>query len=112
MIYFRNACRPFFTDSERLLPPCVTSIFVGEGMNEASRILSGGQAALEEKFRSENPDAEPSQIKLYSRNSLYLGNGLMEAAENFKDKCSSIYKFYGVPDKHGMKRDITVLQGL
>lgn len=86
--------------------------FVGEGMNEASRILSGGQSVLEEKFRAENPEKTVSEAKLFSRNTIYLGKGLMESAEDFKDRCTSFHQFKNVSDKHGMKRDITVLQGL
>lgn len=86
--------------------------FVGEGMNEAARILSGGQSVLEKQYLSENPDKSVSDAKLFSRNSLYLGKGLKEYAASFKDKCSSFVEFSDVSDKHGMKRDITVLQGL
>ncbi len=86
--------------------------YIGEGMNEAARILSGGQKALEEKYLSENKEAAPGEEKLYSRNSLYLGDSLTESLEDFKEDYSKFFYFPQVADKHGMKRNISVLQGI
>lgn len=85
--------------------------YIGEGMNEASRILSGGQNILEKEFLKENPD-QAGKEKLFSRNSLYLGDSLVSSLENFTESYSQLYKFENVPDKHGLTRNITVLQGI
>lgn len=86
--------------------------YIGEGMNEAARILSGGQSYLEKKFAKENPDASVLDAKMYSRNSLYLGDSLIGPVKEYKDSCNSMVRFLNVPDKHGAKRNITVLQGI
>ncbi|MCR5188583.1 MAG: hypothetical protein K6C97_06570 [Treponema sp.] len=86
--------------------------YIGQGMNEAARILSYGQKALEEKFLEENPDAEKGQEKLYSRNSLFLGDSLAEALDNYKDACNEILTFNNLADKHGLTRNVSVLQGI
>lgn len=86
--------------------------FVGVGMNEASRILSGGQKVLEEKFKSENPGAAQEEIKQFSRNSIFLGDSLAKAAQKYAEKCAGIVLFKDVPDKHGITRNITVLRGV
>ena len=86
--------------------------YVGEGMNEASRILSGGQAILEENFLKENPTSSVMDAKQFSRNSLCLGSGLMEYADSFSEDCTKIYRFNDVSDKHGKKRNLAVLQGI
>lgn len=85
--------------------------YIGEGMNEAARILSYGQAALEKKYLEESPDRTVLDSKLFSRNSLYVGESLAEELVNYGDE-KSIYKLPQVPDKHGKCRDITVLHGL
>lgn len=100
-----GSCVPFIDVAKRLN-------FVGEGMNEASRILSGGQKQLEEKFKQENPAAEELAAKMYSRNCLYLGDSLAGELQNYQEDCQSIVKFADVPDKHGKKRNVTVLQGV
>lgn len=86
--------------------------FVGEGMNEAARILSYGQAALEKKFLEENPNAESIDAKLFSRNSLYTSGSLSDSLKAYASEENSIYYFEQIPDKHGKCRDITVLHGL
>ena len=85
--------------------------YIGEGMNEAARILSYGQNALENKYLAENPDAKVLDAKLFSRNSLYIGESLADELSNYGDE-KNIYYFEKVADKHGKCRDITVLQGL
>ena len=79
--------------------------YIGEGMNEASRILSGGQKYLEEECTTSDP-------KAFSRNSLYLGDSLTENIKEYENDCTKIYYFNDVPDKHGIKRNVTVLQGI
>lgn len=86
--------------------------FVGEGMNEASRILSGGQSFLEEKFLQNHKSAEILDAKKYSRNSLYLGDSLTSNINDFKKNCDEIFYFKNVADKHGKMRNITVLQNV
>lgn len=102
-----------------LLGECVQFIdisrhinFVGEGMNEASRILSGGQKILEEQFLKNHPNAEVADSKKYSRNSLYLGDSLCENLDDFKNNCDEIFYFKDVADKHGKTRNVTVLQNV
>lgn len=86
--------------------------FVGEGMNEASRILSGGQKSLEDLFIKNHNDCDTLDAKRFSRNSLYLGDNLCENLENFKNNCDEIFYFKDVLDKHGKKRNVTVLQNI
>ena len=86
--------------------------FVGVGMNEAARILTGGQSVLEQSFMSLHPDADISEAKHFSRNSIFLGDSIACAADIFADKCSYIYKFGDVADKHGITRNITVMQDI
>ena len=85
--------------------------YIGEGMNEAARILSGGQKILEETFvkETQNPVQE---AKIFSRNSLYVGDSLAQQLEKESVKGNKLYKFTAVPDKHGKTRNITVLQGI
>lgn len=86
--------------------------FIGEGMNEAARILAYGQKALEEKFMEENAEAPLENSKLYSRNSLYLSDAFKNVISNFEKQCERVVTFSQVPDKHGKKRNITVLQNV
>lgn len=86
--------------------------YIGEGMNEASRILSGGQSVLEKKFMEEHSVATTQDAKLYSRNSLFIGDSICEGIEEHESDCSQILRFSDVADKHGIKRNITVLQGI
>lgn len=86
--------------------------YIGEGMNEAARILSYGQAALEKKFLEDNSEAEILDAKLFSRNSLYVGENLSEELANYLSSGNKIYQFNNIPDKHGKTRNISVLQGL
>lgn len=86
--------------------------FVGEGMNEASRILSGGQSFLEEKFLQNHKSTEILDAKKYSRNSLYLGDSLTTNINDFKKNCDEFFYFENVKDKHGKMRNITVLQNV
>ena len=91
--------------------------FVGVGMNEAARILSCGQEVLEQHYleaHSENAQNETDSVKNdakhFSRNSLFLGDSLAGVIDNFTDKCSQIYTFRDVADKHGIMRNITVMR--
>lgn len=86
--------------------------YVGDGMNEAARILSYGQSALEKKFLEENPCLDISDAKLFSRNSLYVGDNLSEQIKEYCDEEKQVYHLKQIPDKHGKCRNITVLQGL
>lgn len=86
--------------------------FVGVGMNEASRILSGGQKVLEEQFKAKHPDAAEDEVKHFSRNSIFLGDSLACVAEKYADKCAEIVHFKDVSDKHGITRNITVLRSV
>lgn len=86
--------------------------YIGEGMNEAARILSYGQSALEKKFLADNPEAETLAAKMYSRNSLYVGDTLSKPLAEYANDGNNLYEFVQVPDKHGKCRNITVLQGL
>lgn len=86
--------------------------YIGEGMNEAARILSYGQAALEKEFLKENPNAQISDAKIFSRNSLYVGEGLAGKLADYANDGSRLYTFKQISDKHGKCRDITVLQEL
>lgn len=86
--------------------------YIGEGMNEAARILSYGQAALEKKFLEENPSAQIIDAKHFSRNSLYVGESLSKEIIGYANQEENLYRLEKIADKHGKCRDITVLQGL
>lgn len=98
-------CVPFIDMAKR-------KNYIGEGMNEAARILSYGQSELESKYKISHPDADTLTTKLFSRNSLYLDKSLSENLENYREDCSGIYELKDVTDKHGKKRDVWVLNGL
>lgn len=85
--------------------------FIGEGMNEAARILSYGQSALEKQFLKDNPDANENDAKNFSTNSLFTDESLASELINYGDG-RNIHKLIQVADKHGKCRDITVYQGL
>ena len=70
------------------------------------------QAALEKKFLEDNSEAEILDAKLFSRNSLYVGENLSEELANYLSSGNKIYQFDNIPDKHGKTRNISVLQGL
>lgn len=86
--------------------------YIGEGMNEAARILSYGQSALEKKFMEENPECTVSDAKVFSRNSLYVGDSLSEELVNYAESEKNIFRLENISDKHGKCRNVTVLQGL
>ena len=96
--------------------------FLGEGMNEASRILTYGQQALENQFLAEKfPEKTtlPAEIqsrelcaKDFSRNSLFLGDSLNSDIEFYADNAQGVYYLKNVVDKHGKTRNVTVLQGI
>jgi len=91
--------------------------FIGDGMNEASRIMSGGQKKLEEQFMKENgldPVEKESQNKAndFSKNSLFLGDSLAKEAEKYKAELDRMCFYESVPDKHGLTRNITALVGI
>lgn len=85
--------------------------FIGEGMNEAARILSYGQSALEKKFLEEHSAVTMTEAKLFSRNSLYVGESLATELRIYAEE-GNIFQLDQVSDKHGKCRDITVLQGI
>ncbi|MCR4741809.1 MAG: hypothetical protein K5866_02905 [Treponema sp.] len=86
--------------------------FVGEGMNEASRILSGGQKYLEEIFIKDHPQAGEEEIKAFSKNSLFLAKNLSssEMLNDYAECYEKLYELDDVTDKHGKKRDVWCLQ--
>lgn len=90
--------------------------YIGEGMNEGSRILSGGQKALEENYikqcQAEGINPSSDEIKQYSRNSLFLDDSLASFAKDYFSKENAHFYFEKVADKHGKTRNITVLQGI
>jgi len=86
--------------------------YVGEGMNEASRILSCGQKYLEDLFIKEKPDAKEEEIKAFSKNSLFLGESLSQGLESYSSCYEKLYELKDVTDKHGKKRDVWCLQHL
>ncbi len=85
--------------------------YVGEGMNEAARILSYGQQALEEKFiRLGHTELE---AKDFSKNSLFLGESFYSAfdIDSFtEEKSEEKLILNDVQDKHGKCRDVMVLR--
>lgn len=98
-------CIPFFDLARK-------KNFVGEGMNEASRILSGGQKYMEEIFIKEHPQAKEADIKVFSKNSLFLAKSLCEKQllEDYQECYEKLYELEEVTDKHGKKRDVWCLQ--
>lgn len=98
-------CVPFIDMAKR-------KNYIGEGMNEAARILSYGQSALEAKYKAAHPEADVISAKMFSRNSLYVGKSLADNLEDYREDCAGIYELKDVTDKHGKKRDVWVLNGL
>lgn len=90
--------------------------YVGEGMNEGSRILSWGQKTLEDAFvkscKEKNYVPGQEEVKSYSRNSLFLGDSLASFSKDYISQCNEVFYFENVKDKHGKERNITVLQGI
>ncbi|MCR5698014.1 MAG: hypothetical protein K6G52_00075 [Treponemataceae bacterium] len=87
--------------------------FVGEGMNEAARVLTYGQEALETRYIAEGHTEE--EAKAYSKNSLFLGQSLYSESDKALfdgEKISDCHLLEAVADKHGKKRDILVLRGI
>lgn len=102
-----------------LIGPCVPFIdiarhinFVGEGMNEASRILNYGQQTLMAKYLKDNPEKTEMDAKMFSRNSIYLGDSLIQNINDYVEDCNQMIYFKDVADKHNRKRNVTVLQGI
>ena len=90
--------------------------YIGEGMNEGNRVLSGGQKALEDLFVNEcekegRPSPQNEEIKSFSRNSVFVDDSLSQYVEKFSRECK-IYSFKDVADKHDKTRNITALQGI
>ncbi len=82
-------------------------------MNEAARVLTYGQDALENRFIAEGHTGE--EAKVYSRNSLFLGQSLYSESDKElfdEEKISDCHLLEAVADKHGKKRDILVLRGI
>jgi len=69
--------------------------YIGEGMNEAERVMSGGRKCLD----GEN---------IPNENTVFVDSSLEAAALAYKEKYS-VYKFKEVADKHGKKRDVTAV---
>lgn len=86
--------------------------YIGEGMNEAARILSYGQGALEKKFLEDHPEGKVADAKVYSRNSLFVGDNLSDELKSYKGESQSVFLFKNISDKHGKCRNVTVLQGI
>jgi len=86
--------------------------YIGEGMNEAARILAYGQKTVEDKFLEKNPSAKVEQAKIFSRNTLYLGEVFKPFVKEYSEDCSHIYGFNNVADKHGMTRNIVVMHDI
>ena len=92
--------------------------YLGEGMNEGSRILTYGQKTLEDDFferakKERNGNAPLNEeVKMFSRNSLFLGDSLSAFVKDYVEKSTGLYFYENVPDKHGKTRNITVLQGI
>ena len=87
--------------------------YVGNGMNEASRILAYGQKILEDEY-IEKGNSE-SEAKNFSKNSLFLGKSLFEDldfSDVDKNIVSEIHTLKDVVDKHGKIRDVVVLRGI
>lgn len=84
--------------------------YVGEGMNEASRILTGGRNMLETLYMKEGHSEE--EAKCFSRNTLFLGDSLCENLDFYKKDAENFFSFENVPDKHDKMRNIKVLQGI
>ena len=85
--------------------------YIGDGMNEAARILSGGQHELEALFLRKNPDKTEADAKEFSQNALYLGDSLADAVTADGDECGQVFRFDAVTDKHGKMRAVTVVRG-
>lgn len=96
-------CVPFIDMAKR-------KNYIGEGMNEAARILSYGQKALEDKFMNDNPGCSVEQSKIYSRNCLYLSQAFDGVIDEYKENCNSVIPFSNVADKHGKTRNLTVME--
>lgn len=94
--------------------------YFGEGMNEASRILTGGQKTLEEEFKKQNQDflknsdseKNDEKIKEYSENSLFVDDTLSLEVLQKSESCEEIHEFKNVCDKHGKTRNITILRNI
>lgn len=82
--------------------------YIGEGMNEAARILSYGQQYFEEK--NKDKVSTKDELKQYSRNCLYLGDSLCDAIDQFIDETILYTKLSDVKDKHEKVRDVHVLK--
>lgn len=86
--------------------------YIGEGMNEAARILAYGQKTLEDKYIEQNPAAKTEEAKIFSRNTLYLGEVFSPFVKEYSDNYSNIFDFKNVSDKHGRTRNIIILQNI
>jgi len=87
--------------------------YVGDGMNEASRILAYGQKFLEDEY-IEKGNSE-LEAKNFSKNSLFLGKSLfadLDFSDVDKNRVSEIHSLKDVVDKHGKIRDVVVLRGI
>lgn len=95
--------------------------YIGEGMNEASRILTGGQTVYEKELSEEHctekvlvkEGTKTNDYKLLSQNCLYLGDSLKDAAKDYAEKTGiQLTTFENIADKHGKTRNISVLKVL
>lgn len=111
--------KPMALRASALIGSCVPFLdmahhknYIGDGMNEAARILSGGQKSLEAQFLSAHPEKTEADAKQYSQNALYVGDSLAGDVARYADACNAIVRYDAVADKHGKTRGITVLQGV
>lgn len=86
--------------------------FISKGMENAAFNLSDGKYILEDDYREKNILSEAFASKVFSRNSLFVDKSLSAFISLFQDKAKGIYEYEEVPDRHGVKRTITVLQGI
>lgn len=86
--------------------------YISNGMEKAEFNLSDGRYILEDDYRENNILSEAFASKVFSRNSLYVDKSLSAFIQNVQDKAKGVYEYEDVPDRHGVKRTITVLQGI
>ena len=112
---------PFSIRASALIGECIPFMdlahhknFVGEGMNEAERILSSGRQRLEEKFMDEGSSEDEAKMK--SKNSLFLGESLYGRSKSLNLKkiieSEEHLLLNDVTDKHGKVRDVLVLHSI
>ena len=111
--------KPMALRASALIGSCVPFLdmahhknYIGDGMNEAARILSGGQKRLESDFLAAHADKTEADAKAFSENALYLGDSLCDGVARFADRCQEVVRYDSVADKHGKARAVTVMRGV